>query len=179
MALFGFLKKKKKVELPPPPEAPETRRFISDFDVIQPNEASTQERIPAEIPLPDDLGTGIEEETPEQPAETQHEEEHNEEPQELPVPELPRSEVKVFDRRANVQRETVHQRQTPLFISVDDYKRILSQAAAVKAKLSDAEHTMGTLRELKANEEKIIEKWKWQLEDIEKKLSSIERSLEK
>jgi hypothetical protein len=76
-------------------------------------------------------------------------------------------------------RETVRRPVGPAFVSVDEYRTIMEHSDRVRSKLSEAEEFMHRLVEIKADEEKIFDKWRSQLEDIERKLGQIDRVIAK
>ncbi len=77
------------------------------------------------------------------------------------------------------ERETVRKPIGPTFVSVDEYRNILDNSNRIRAKLSEAEEFMHRLDEVKAEEEKTFDKWRGQLEDVERKLAHIDRLIER
>ena len=90
-----------------------------------------------------------------------------------PAPEMP-----VFER-AIESREPVRRMPGPMFVSVDDYRTIMEHSERVRAKLADAENFVHRLGEIKAEEEKVFDKWRGQLEDVERKLAQVDRVVAK
>ena len=161
MGIFGFLKKRRQEELPlpPPPSPPEIPTLLKgDIEPIQAtDEAPHIEPLP-ELPAP----TGWK-------------------------PEIPagEKEVKVFDKTIKPEimeeealeapvRETIRVTPKPTFVAVEDYKRIINDTNAVRSKLMDAENFVRRLSDLKNEEERAFEKWRTQLEDVEKKLNYVD-----
>jgi len=168
MGLFGFLKKRREEELPlpPPPSPPELPPLLrGDMEEI---------RAPEE-----------------------HKEELPEFPPALPAPEMTMAEpwkpagekeVRVFDRtiRAEEMREEIPEekevvRVTPkqTFVAVEDYKRIINDTNTIRSKLMEAENFVRRLSDLKNEEERSFEKWRSQLEDVEKKLNYVDHLIAK
>ena len=165
MALFGFLKKKSpELPLPPPPSPPELQQMLRG-DIEQ-------------IRAPMDMAPMEEHEEPPLP----------EFPQALPAPsERPaeEKEVRVFDRtieqeeREQEVHEVVRPVLRPSFVAVEDYKRIINDTNAIRSKLMDAELFVRKLSDLKNEEERSFEKWRVQLEDVEKKLNYVDHLIAK
>jgi hypothetical protein len=179
MGVFGFLKKKKEEELPmPPPPTPPAIRPLLQGD-IEPIRATEEPDImpPAfEPPMPEAL--------PALPP--------PEMPQMAPIPEIPtefrpaeEKEVRVFDRTipteatAEEPEETVRPTPGPMFVAVEDYKRIINDTNTVRSKLMNAENFVRRLGDLKNEEERVFEKWRSKLEAVEKKLNYVDRLIEK
>ncbi len=166
MALFGFLKKKREEELPmpPPPTPPEMPPMMrGDIDSIR---APSPEM--AQFSMP-----GMEHEEPPLP----------ELPLALPAPAEER-EVRIFDRTIRPEEreeptETVRPPVRPTFVAVEDYKRIINDTNMIRSKLMDAENFVKRLSDLKNEEERAFEKWRVQLEDVEKKLNYVDQLIAK
>ncbi len=169
MALFNFMKKRRAEELPlPPPPPPETLppMIRGDMEPIRASEAPSPEHF--EMPLP-------------------------ELPQALPSPfqQMPTAgerEVRVFDRTIAARaieeeqppvREVVRAMPKPSFVAVEDYKRIINDTNTIRSKLMDAENFVRRLSDLKNEEERAFEKWRTQLEDVEKKLNYVDHLIAK
>lgn len=202
--MFGFGKKKQESmpDLPPPPSPPGMSKPTGDLPPIRSKEEPSE--LPELPPAPDvnpfegvDLPEAPTPEMPEAPApkpeemaapEELHETGH-EEPQvpEFAMDEMPRtvepltpieeSHEPAFEPR--LDRETVRPRAGPAFVSVDEYRTIMSHSDRVRAKLSEAEEFMQRLNEIKNEEEKAFDKWRGQLEDVERKLGQIDRLIAK
>jgi hypothetical protein len=199
--MFGFLKKKRPestLELPPPPSPPGFERPAGDIPPIQPlagpeelPEAPSMPEFPAAPTFehePAHEGAG-EVELPEVPAPELPEAPVPEEPQPveeapepMPVPELTpveeQPEVAIADRTLE-GREMVRKPLGPTFVSVDEYRAIMENSNRVRAKLMEAEGTMRRLSEIKGEEEKTFDRWRAQLEDVERKLAHVDRVIAK
>lgn len=66
---------------------------------------------------------------------------------------------------------------SPVFVKIDEYKDVLEVMGLIKDKIEDARSTLGRINELKNEEDSELELWNSRLEDIEKKLEFIDRSL--
>ncbi len=191
MGMLDFLKKKKRKELPlpPPPAPPELPPLLKgDIEPIRAAESLESEmheqyqepQKQFEFPRPKPLM--------EMPRPEMHE---YYSPELRPEYELPapsgEKEVQVFDK--TVARETVPEREEPemvrhmpskpAFVDVDDYKRIINDTNVVRSKLMEAEAFVRRLGDLKNEEERTFEKWRAQLEGIEKKLSYVDKIIAK
>ncbi len=67
----------------------------------------------------------------------------------------------------------------PGFVSVDEYRKVMEHANKARARLFEAEELVRRLGELKVQEEREFDKWRAQLEDIEKKLSYVDSVIAK
>ena len=66
---------------------------------------------------------------------------------------------------------------SPIFVKIDEYKDILDVIALLKAKISEAKSILGKINEIKNVEDKEIETWANELEEVERKLYYIDRTL--
>jgi hypothetical protein len=90
----------------------------------------------------------------------------------------PVTERQVFERAVE-SREPMRRVPGPMFVSVDDYRTIMEHSERVRAKLADAEQFVHRLGEIKAEEEKVFDKWRGHLEDVERKLAQVDRVIAK
>ena len=67
--------------------------------------------------------------------------------------------------------------EAPVFVKIDDYKDILDVLDLIKDRLAEAKRTLADLNELKNDEDAELELWSGTLNEIEKKLEDIDRSL--
>ena len=120
----------------------------------------------------------------------EHEEGHHDEQLLLPAPAG--DEEVVFDRTvqartrdsfapAPVREPLVKTRDMPkkTFVSVNDYKTILTETNMVRQRLMTADNFVKKLTDLKQEEERSLERWRSQLEDVEKKLAYVDQLIEK
>lgn len=63
----------------------------------------------------------------------------------------------------------------PLFITIEGYRRILADLDHVKNQLKHAEDVVGRLNELKSAKDKEFEKWRMELEDVQRKLLYVDK----
>lgn len=195
--MFGFIRKNKQEslpELPPPPSPPEFPMPQGDIPRIRsPDEMPEFPSAPSfdndeekaleipEVPMPEmpeapEPGLGEEIELP-QMSDMGHAEPFvPEDAHEIETPETQQEEAPSFEVP---ERETVRRPVGPTFVSVDEYRTIMEHSDRVRSKLSEAEEFMHRLVEIKADEEKIFDKWRSQLEDIERKLGQIDRVIAK
>jgi len=178
--MFKLFKKKKEsaeeVDLPPPPMPPERQ---------MPEPSELEPELPEIKPvLPE-----IEEEAPSFPKIPEHVEiprvpEHpTMEPPELDIPEIqPRKEFAprpVFDKtiKETVTREEVLRPKEvkPMFVAVDEYTTLATNTNFVRSKLVEAEEYLQRLTDLKNQELKAFSKWRKTLEQVESKLSYVDK----
>ena len=65
----------------------------------------------------------------------------------------------------------------PVFVRIEDYKDILDVLELIKDRLGEAKRTLADINELKNDEDAELELWSSTLNDIEKKLEDIDRTL--
>jgi len=65
----------------------------------------------------------------------------------------------------------------PVFVKIDDYKDILDVLELIKDRLGEAKRTLSDINELKNDEDAELELWSSTLNEIEKKLEDIDRTL--
>lgn len=180
MALFKKKKKKEAPELPPPPKPPseeENVRKLGDIPAIKPKE------VPEETPEPEATPTPVP--TPELPPLPKPEEK----PAEIPTPEIPTpqpvewkpEEIPRVEEALPIEEKPERARKPvgPVFVAMDEYQKILDDSNKVRAKLMEAEEFIKRLQELKDEEEKTFDRWRAHLEDVERKLTRIDKLLGK
>lgn len=67
--------------------------------------------------------------------------------------------------------------EAPVFVKIEDYKDILDILELIKDRLSEAKKTLADINEMKNDEDAELEMWGSTLNDIERKIESINRSL--
>lgn len=67
--------------------------------------------------------------------------------------------------------------EAPVFVKIDDYKDILDVLDLIKDRLEEAKRTLADINELKNDEDAELELWSSTLNEIEKKLGDIDRTL--
>ncbi len=164
MGLFNLMKKRRSDELPLPPPPPPAFTPMLRGD-IEPIQAPSQEEhfepllpeLPRALPGPTQDSTAGE------------------------------REVRIFDRTIAAEaveeeqpvREVIRASPKPSFVAVEDYKRIINDTNTIRSKLMDAENFVRRLSDLKNEEERAFEKWRTQLEDVEKKLNYVDHLIAK
>ena len=66
---------------------------------------------------------------------------------------------------------------SPVFVKIDEYKDVLEVIGIVKDKIEEARGTLGKINELKNDEDSELELWNSKLEEIERKIEFIDKSL--
>ena len=69
------------------------------------------------------------------------------------------------------------QENAQVFIKIEDYKRIISTVNLLKTKLEEAKEVLKKISELKIEEYNQLSKWDTNLEDIEKRIKSVDHEL--
>ena len=65
----------------------------------------------------------------------------------------------------------------PVFVKIEDYNDVLDVTNMIKNKLGEAKETLAKLNELKNAEDSEIELWKTNLEEIERKVDFVDKTL--
>ncbi len=71
------------------------------------------------------------------------------------------------------------QENAQVFIKIGEYNKILETITLVKEKLNEARDILKTISELKIEEYNQLGKWDSNLEEIEKKIESVDKELGK
>jgi len=73
--------------------------------------------------------------------------------------------------------EMVRTGEAPVFVKVEDYKDILDVLDLIKDRLAEAKRTLADINELKNDEDAELELWGSTLNEIERKLEDMNRTL--
>lgn len=65
----------------------------------------------------------------------------------------------------------------PVFVKIDEYDDILDVINLIKNKIDQAKNLLGKIDELKNEEDAELDLWKANLEEVERRVSSINNSL--
>lgn len=71
------------------------------------------------------------------------------------------------------------QENAQVFIKIDEYKKTLETVKVIKAKLEEAREILKRISELKIEEYNQLGKWDSSLEEVEKKMASVNEALGK
>jgi len=201
MAMFDFLKKKEReLPLPPPPLPPSASRGIrGDFEPIRAMPSPPMRDWQAPMPQMEDHEEQHDDvqmpfpPLPPMPSMgdmDMHDDEHHDDVPLLPAPRMPAMEEEVVYDRTVMPNEEAAPRDMPkrseersvpakTFVSVNDYKQILSETNMVRQRLLNADNFVKKLQDLRVDEERALERWRSQLEDVEKKLAYVDQLIEK
>ena len=69
------------------------------------------------------------------------------------------------------------EKETPLFIKVENYKEVIDLMRSIKRKVGEAKSTLEKIYTIKSEEDVKIEEWDDLLRDLEKKTSFIDETL--
>jgi len=183
---FGFSKKKKTSgpDLPPPPSPPEKQGMPGDFAPIKPKgkvreplEDISVKPAPIGPPPPMQRSKGL---TP--PPILPKMPQVQSKP--LSTPLQKRELKKIYDKTI---KETVPERKEiirrtptkPIFVSTEDYKKIMDDSNTIKARLLEADEFLNRLSTIEKQEEILFGKWRSRLEDVEKKLNYVDKIVSK
>ncbi|MBW3022978.1 hypothetical protein KY308_02655 [Candidatus Woesearchaeota archaeon] len=67
--------------------------------------------------------------------------------------------------------------QAPIFIKIDQYKNVLDIIELLKAKVKEAKNQLGKIQQLKSEEDAELDEWSAELEEINKRIDGIDKSL--
>ena len=65
----------------------------------------------------------------------------------------------------------------PVFVKVNEYKEIIDVLDMVKSKLEEVRNTLGSVNELRNEEDSEISMWNATIDDIEKKIEDIDKMM--
>jgi division protein CdvB (Snf7/Vps24/ESCRT-III family) len=69
------------------------------------------------------------------------------------------------------------QREMPIFVKIDEYKDILDIMDLLKNKIAETKAVMGRLNDIKNEEDAELDQWRNQLDEIDKRINFIDRTL--
>lgn len=67
--------------------------------------------------------------------------------------------------------------QAPVFVKISDYKQILDIIDVVKAKIEESRRTIAKINELKNEEDQEIRAWTQNLDEVNKRITGIDKTL--
>ena len=65
----------------------------------------------------------------------------------------------------------------PVFVKVDDYKEILDVLDMVKGKVKEIKQTLGSINDLRNEEDAELSSWNSAISEIERKIESIDKMM--
>jgi len=65
----------------------------------------------------------------------------------------------------------------PVFVKIEEYNEVLDVMNMIKNKLKDAKETLAKLNEIKNAEDSEVELWKTNLDEIERKVDFVDKTL--
>jgi len=178
--MFKFLKKEKKKKesksLPPPlPPEKKPKMPVGDIPAIVPDKksfpkkdlapVSEKEELKQKVPIPPRPKMAEKAEFPYSPA------------VERAFPAFEKPAPKVFDKtiEEELPSKKVRSRLKPIFVGVDDYNEIMNHTNVIRSKLLEAEDFAKKLNHLKSDENKLLDKWQSKVEEIDKKLTYVDK----
>jgi hypothetical protein len=63
----------------------------------------------------------------------------------------------------------------PLYVPIEDYRAVLEGADHIRSNLKETSDILGRMNELKNEEDREFEKWRGELEDIQRKLTYVDK----
>jgi len=170
---------------------------IPKLEINEIAEPEEKNRLPPEIPRDSETDiskTALEEEFPKEITKIsgfQTPRTKSTEERELAAPKIEAPKIKIPDRLPEIEDfeippevpgelpelETHEQRplkKAPLFINVDSYAEMIEQLNVTRAKLNEYLSSSSRVLEIRAKKDESMEKWRNLLEDIERKLISID-----
>jgi hypothetical protein len=148
-------------------------KALPDFPELSEAEPKTKTEIPA---------------FPELPEMSEYNAEYNTEDAPKKLPEFPDiksvpAEERLFEEeseyevRKEVEGLKGHVSVKPVFVEVERFKDMLDDLNQTKISLKEAVDIMAKLDEIRLDKDKLFEEWKSQLEDIQRKLIFVDRTL--
>ncbi len=67
--------------------------------------------------------------------------------------------------------------KSPVFVKIDDYKKILGLVDELRNKTAQVKKTVSKVKDLREKEQESIEFWEQKLEDVDKKISYLDQTL--
>mgnify|MGYP001614977639 CR=1 FL=1 len=88
----------------------------------------------------------------------------------------------VFPQRQGFERPGAggvgfRQELEPVFVRIDKFEEAISSFHEIKKKVSEIEHLLKTVKEVKAKEESELGEWEFELQKIKSKIEGIDKSL--
>jgi SepF-like predicted cell division protein (DUF552 family) len=182
-----FFKKKegkKEEALPPLPKLkPEQRAEVGLTP--SPLRSEVEHIRPVEKPMPEEKLPEFEMKLPEFPKEEMRPwPVSKEKPKELPsFPEIKKPEAELFEEESvyEVGKEIEELKERiplrPVFVEVEKFKETLDDLNSAKVALKEGADVIAKLEEIRFEKDKAFEKWKSQLEDIQRKLIFVDKTL--
>jgi hypothetical protein len=65
----------------------------------------------------------------------------------------------------------------PVFVRIDEYKDVLDVMNLIKSKIGEARETLAKINDLKNEEDAELELWHTSLEEIERKIDFVDKTL--
>lgn len=97
--------------------------------------------------------------------------------------EVPKRDSKVDRRLPSVDLEAKpdntrrFDESKPLFVQIDKYKDVVNTIQAIKSKMRDLEELISNLENIKVEEDKKLDSWKRDVQNIKEKILSIDKDL--
>jgi len=65
----------------------------------------------------------------------------------------------------------------PVFVKIDEYKNVLDIIQVLRGKVREGKDVLAKIHQLKSEEDSELEEWSAELEEIEKRIDSIDKGL--
>ncbi|MDO8740286.1 MAG: hypothetical protein Q7J54_01785 [Candidatus Woesearchaeota archaeon] len=65
----------------------------------------------------------------------------------------------------------------PVYVKIDEYKEVLDLLKIIRARLEEAKETLNRINELKNSEDSELEGWGGDIDEVERKIDFIDRTL--
>jgi len=73
--------------------------------------------------------------------------------------------------------EEIENKGMPVFIRIEEYKDVLDIMNMIKNKIENAKETLGKINELRNEEDAELELWHTGLEEVERKITFVDKAL--
>jgi len=65
----------------------------------------------------------------------------------------------------------------PVFVKIDEYKNVLDIIQVLKGKVRESKNLLESLHKMKMEEDSELEEWSAELDEIEKRIESVDKNL--
>lgn len=73
--------------------------------------------------------------------------------------------------------DTIDREEMPVFVRIEDYKEVINIMGMIKEKIEEAKETLSKINDLKNEEDAEIELWHTGLEEVERKVMFVDKTL--
>jgi hypothetical protein len=71
----------------------------------------------------------------------------------------------------------VDNKEMPIYVRIEEYRDVLDVINMIKSKIQEAKQTLGEINRIKNEEDSELERWHFDLEEVEKKMDYVDKAL--